>query len=233
MFSLILLNYKRPQNVQKIVDAMKDFACINEIIISNGDVANSINYIDEKVKIYDDYNDLNGVYSLELRFICGLRATNENIIIMDDDVYIVEDEFNKLVAEYHRNPNRIVGYFGRNIDKGYNGENAVGDVDIVLTRLLVCQKKLCSLFFICKPMIEHIYKKGEPYGNGEDIFFSFIGSIYYKRKHVCLDNIRIVNLPQNDAISARKNHYVYRNELATYLVNNSSIFHKFIGMLLI
>ena len=164
-----MLNYKRPNNTIKILDNMKHFKFIDEIIISNGDFDNSVNYIDNKVKIYNDYDTLNDIYSLDLRFICGLRAKNEDLIIIDDDIYIQEDELNKLVMEYKSNPSRIVGNFGRNIDKGYNYIDVYDDCDIILTKIMICQKKLCSLFFICKPLIEHIYKKGQPYGNVEEI----------------------------------------------------------------
>ena len=51
------------------------------------------------------------------------------------------------------------------------------ECDIVLTRLLVCDKELCNLFFKCKPLVENIYREGTPYGNGEDIVFSFIAKL--------------------------------------------------------
>jgi hypothetical protein len=234
MFSLIILNFKRPQNTIKIVNNMINFKFINEIIISNGDNKNAVNYINTKVKIYNDYQKVNSIYSLDLRFICGLRATNENIIIIDDDILITENELNKLILEYNSNPNRIVGTFGRNINKGnafkpaYWIKDEYGEVDIVLTKLLICNKKLCSLFFICKPLIEHIYKKGKPYGNGEDIFFSFIASIYYKKRNFTVKNITTKELSQNNAISSNLNHLLYRNELSSYLVKNHHIFDKFI-----
>ena len=231
MFSLIILNYKRPKNVIQILDNMKYFKCIDEIIISNGNIDNSINYIDEKIKIYNDYNILNSIYSLDLRFICGLRAKNDNIIIIDDDIYIEEEELNKLITEYNNNHKRIIGCFGRNIYKGYACKNEFDEVDIVLTKLLLCQKKLCSLFFICKTLIENIYKKGIPYGNGEDIFFSFISSIYYKSKHFCLKNIKTIELDQIHAVSTNKNHLSYRNELCSYLISNYNLFDTFISIL--
>lgn len=209
---------------------MKHFAYIDEIIISNGDVDSSVNYIDNKVTVYDD-SIFNTIYCLDLRFVCGLRAKNNDIIIIDDDLYIEEEELHKVVSAYRSNPNRIVGVFGRSMEHEYVAKDVYGDVDIILTRLLICQKKLCSLFFMCKPMIEHIYRNGAPYGNGEDIFLSFIASIYYKCKHTCLTNIRTTNLPQHNAIWHNKNHLPYRNELSAYLRNNRHIFTKLIDSL--
>jgi hypothetical protein len=230
MFSLIILNYKRPHNTIEIVNNMKKFNFIDEIIISNCNIDNSVNFNDEKIKIYNDYNTVNDVYSLDRRFICGLRAKNENIIIIDDDIYIEENELNKIIAEYNKNSNRIVGNYGRNFDKdkGYIVRNAYKDVDVILTKLLICKKKLCNLFFICKPLIEHIYKEGKPYGNGEDIFFSFIVSIYYKSKHYSVQNVRSKELNQDNAVSNNSYHYQYRDKLSLYLINNYSIFENFI-----
>jgi hypothetical protein len=204
---------------------MKHFACVDEILISNGDPEHSVSYTDDKVKIFNDCS-LNSIYSLDLRFICGLRAKND-LIIIDDDIYIEESELNKLVLEYTSNPNRIIGIFGRNISAGYQYRDVHDNVDIVLTKILICQRKLCSLFFACKPLIERIYIKGEPYGNGEDIVFSFIASIYYKRKHTCL-RIPIKELAQHHAISHKKNHLPYRKELSAYLLSNYTLFEQFI-----
>lgn len=229
-FSLIILNYKRPQNTIQIVDKMKRYTFIDEIIISNGNSDASVNYTDSKVKIYNDYTDLNNIYSLDLRFVCGLRAKNEDIIIIDDDVLIEEGELHKIVMEYNKNPRRIVGTFGRNIiDNKYIVKNAFEECDVVLTKLLLCKKKLCSLFFVCKPLIEHIYKKGIPYGNGEDIFFSFIVNIYYKNRNYCVSRVSTKELAQNDAISHNSKHLPYRNELSSYLKTNYDMFNTFIS----
>jgi hypothetical protein len=233
MYSLIILNWKRPNNTIRIINNMKKFKFINEIIISNGNLEYSIYIKDKKIKIYNDYENINSIYSLDQRFICGLRARNKDIIIIDDDLYIEENELTKILIEYNKNKNRIVGCFGRNLNNGlYKFQNIFGDVDIILTRLLVCQKKLCSLFFICKPLIENIYKEGIPYGNGEDIFFSFISTIYLKNKNYSLKNIKTIELPdENVAISKNMNHLNYRIKLCTYLYNNYNIFKNFIEKL--
>lgn len=240
MFSLIMLNYKRPDNSIKIINAVKTFKYIDEIIISNGnldtainntslDTGNSLN--DEKVVIYDDFNRLNSVYSLDLRFISALRAKNENIIVIDDDVYITEDELYKIVTEYNKNTRRIVGKWARNIHKGvYEYKDVNSNCDIVLTKLLICKRNLLSLFFICKPLIEHIYKNGIPYGNGEDIFFSFIVSIYYNSKNYAMNHIITKDLPQEGvAVSRNQSHLNYRKSLSKYLYENQDMFKAFIS----
>ena len=232
MFSLLLLNYNRPTNIVKIVDTMKQYSFIDEIIISNGNEKTCVTFRDKKVKVFQDYGYINDIYSLDLRFICGMRAKNENLIIMDDDLMIEKEELTKLIKEYKKDTERLVGSFCRNFNKktGYKQEEAYDEVDIVLTRLLLCQKKMCSLFFSCKPLVEPIYKTGVPYGNGEDICFSFFTSLYYKKKHYCLP-VKVIELNDENGVSKNKTHVAYRQKLCHYLIDNSDSFQEFISHL--
>ena len=231
-FSLALLNWRRKQNVIDIVNNMVKYNCINEILISNGNIEHSLKKTDmiesDKIKIFDDWI-INDNYGLDRRYINALRGKNDNIIIMDDDVEISENELNKLIDEYKKNDNRIVGKWGRNIGNGYNFHDHYNDVDVVLTKLFVCKKHLFKLFFICKPLIEDIYKTGVPYGNGEDIVFSFISNIYTKNKGFCI-RLQTNELPQmNTGVCKHKHHKEYRNNLCSYLIKNKSKIATFIN----
>ena len=231
MFTVSLLNWKRKKNAIQIINKLISFELIDEIIVSNGNVEHAIKTEDyiktDKVKLFDD-SKYNKNYSLELRFLNGIRAKNENIVIMDDDILINEDEFNKLVNLYKNDKDRIIGIFGRKTDKEYDPIHRYGEVDMALTRLLLVQKKICQLFFICNPLIEDIYKKGIPYGNGEDIFFSFIANIYFNKKTYC-EKTEIENLdPCNCAISSNGNHVSYRNELCKELSKRRLLIENFI-----
>lgn len=138
---------------------------------------------------------------------------------MDDDIFVSCASLERLIQEYNKDSFRIVGVCGRNLSKDYAYEaiEVYGDVDIILTRLLLMERRLCSLFFYCKPMIENIYKKGKPYGNGEDIFMSFIASIYYKKKNYCVPYIDYRNLSEEYAISFSTDHISYRTKFCRYL----------------
>tara|TARA_Y100000389_G_C17358244_1_gene462285 strand:- start:59 stop:772 length:714 start_codon:yes stop_codon:yes gene_type:complete len=235
-FSLGLLNWKRKSNVVHIVNNMINFTSISEILISNGNDTHSVKQTDfkesDKIKIYDDW-DINDEYGLDRRYINGLRAKNDDIIILDDDIEISEIELNKLITQYNQDKTRIVGKWGRNIRSGYCFAQCFGDVDVVLTPVLVCNKKIFKLFFILKPLIEDIYKTGIPYGNGEDIFLNFISNIYFKNKGFCLD-VKTKLLPQMDcAISTNKNHMEYRKNLCKYLMKNEKKFLTFIENILL
>ncbi len=230
--SLCLLNWKRKNYVINTVNNMSKFNYINDILISNGNDEQAVNKNDfiesEKIKVYNDSN-INNIYGLDLRFINGLRAKNDSVIIMDDDIEISEIELNKLIEEYIKNENRIVGKWGRNIRNGYHLRDCYGDVDVVLTKLFICKKKLFNLFFICKPLIEDIYKTGNPYGNGEDIFFNFISNIYLNNKGFCL-NVKGRDLPlHTQGISSNKGHIDYRKKICRHLIQNESKFTTFIN----
>ena len=233
MFSLIILNWQRPMNVIEIINNMHTFKNIDEIIISNGNKRTSINMTqlpERNIKIFNDYEE-NDTYGLDLRFVNGLRANNDNIIIIDDDVKIDESELNKVIDVYNADKNRIVGIFGRIITDGkYTFKDIYGNVDIVLTRLVICQKKLCNLFFLCKPIVEPIYKTGVPYGNGEDIFLSFITSIYFKNSNYCVEDVITTTLNEGKcAISKKPNHQNYRNMLWKYLISHKNKFETLIN----
>ena len=59
MFSLCILNWKRKENVIKIVNNMCNFKFISEILISNGNIEHAVNTIDfsnnTKIKIEETH----------------------------------------------------------------------------------------------------------------------------------------------------------------------------------
>ncbi len=232
-YTLIILNWKRPANIVKIIGSLHNHPYITNIIVSNGNPNNQLLFKDlKKVTCYDD-SSLNFVYGLDLRFLRGISASTDKLIIMDDDIFIDHDNLTKLLHSYEENPNRIVGFEGRNMESDshyYNLPYKSQYCDIVLTRLLVCDKYLCSLFFTCKPLVEDIYKTGIPYGNGEDILLSFIAKLYYNiDKHFIVNNIIVSELANHYSIHTHISHIPYRKILCSYLKNNIAIFKQILS----
>ena len=220
-YTLIILNWKRPGNVIKIINELHDYPNLTTIIVSNGHSNNQLFFKDfNKVISYNDSN-LNLVYGLDLRFLRSLSAPTEKIIIIDDDILIDQNNLTKMLNNYENNPNRIVGYEGRNMESDthyYKIQPKSPYCDIVLTRLLVCDKMLCNLFFKCKPIVENIYKEGIPYGNGEDIVLSFIGKLFYNiKKHYLVNNLIVTELPSPYSVSGNNKHNAYRKNLCSFL----------------
>ena len=234
MTSLIILNWKRPENIKKLINHYQSMDCIDEIIISNCNEDTAITNDTNKVRIFNDYSEKgNDVFGLDLRFVCGLRAKYNTLIICDDDMQLAENDVKKILHIYHQNDKRIVGNKGRDLRNRYEPTDVWGEqTDIILTQFLVCQKKMCHLFFLCKPMVEEIYESGTPYGNGEDIFFSFIVGIYFRTKHRSV-NTHFKQLPEPHAISHLPNHRSYRDKLCRFLITNREIFEEFIHKLVL
>tara|TARA_R110001599_G_scaffold216676_1_gene414929 strand:- start:131 stop:1084 length:954 start_codon:yes stop_codon:yes gene_type:complete len=231
-YSLIILNWKRPKNVIEIVQKVYDYPYIDEIIISNGHPNTILTFTElSKIRSFDDTIN-NKYYGLDLRFLRGVSAKNNKLIIMDDDIVIDHSNLTKLLTHYEKNPNKLVGIEGRNMEHDYHygkvGWKSV-ECDIVLTRLVVCDKVLCELFFRCKPIIEHVYKQGVPYGNGEDIFLSFIAKLFYKvEKHTLVIGLNIKELPNNNSIHMTTTHIPYRKHLCEYLKLNRELLRNVI-----
>jgi hypothetical protein len=231
-YTMIILNWKRPNNVINIITALHDYPYVTSIIVSNGHPNNQLFFKDFKKVVCFNDSKLNLVYGLDLRFIRGLSAQTDKLIIIDDDIVVDHNNLTKLLNNYEKNPNRIVGYEGRNMESDthyYKSPPKSQYCDIVLTRLLVCDKMLCNLFFKCKPIIEHIYREGKPYGNGEDILLSFIGKIYYNvNKHYLVSNIVVTELPNQYSINGHNNHIPYRKNLCSFLKLYIDLFKEII-----
>jgi hypothetical protein len=229
-YSVVILNWKRAHHVKTILDNMVKFACVREILISNGLQETAISYEHEKVKIKNDYEYVNEAYGLDRRFYNTLKCESEHVIILDDDKYIEEGELLKLLTEYEKDTTRVVGLIGRNTvnDKTgvvkYEIRNAVGEVDILITQLIVFQRKYAHLFFLCKPLVEHIYKTGVPYGNGEDIFLSFVVNMYTGKKNFAVKGLRVTGLKDKIGVSHGKTHLEYRNTLCAFLYTHKEVF---------
>jgi glycosyltransferase involved in cell wall biosynthesis len=230
-YSLVIMNFHRPHIVKRILDMMVIYTNVAQIIVSNGKKETAISYVHPKVTIFDDVA-VNEVHGLDLRFLRMLRCDSEDVILIDDDILVEENELYRLLVEYEKDPHRIVGFWGRNCKKSTNGikyttQDAYGDVETVLTKILVCKRRLGYIFFHCKPLVEEIYRQGSPYGNGEDILFSFITSLYYDKPNFVLERTSIEDIGDDEvAVSKGNSHMPYRNKLCQFLYANTDAFKR-------
>ncbi len=82
--SACLLSYKRPQNMQRIVDSLHCFNFIDEILVWNNNPAEQLALKGSKVQVINSpKNQL--CYG---RFECARRAKNEIIYVQDDDALV-------------------------------------------------------------------------------------------------------------------------------------------------
>jgi Glycosyl transferase family 64 domain len=135
--------------------------------------------------------DENDRYGLALRFyFCSNRtqlgASNDWVIHVDDDMDINSVAIDQLILNMALNPRRIVGYFGRNYAFGYRvAYSGLRDVtaEVVLTKLMIIERALCTEFFNYKHLIEYDPPTIPSYRpikwNGEDIFINLVANRYY------------------------------------------------------
>ena len=232
-YSMIILNYRRRDNVIQILDTMADYQCLDEIVVSNALQETAISYDHPKVVVKDDYV-FDKYYGIDRRFLNGLYCKHPNIILLDDDNLVSEQDLLRLIAEYEKDPNRMVSAMGRNNYwvRGklvYKAFPFFHEVDYALSPVIL-QRAVCQVFFYCKPLIEDLYRQGTPYGNVDDLYSSFVAGIYYQRKHYCIPDIEIVTLPQGSvAISGQPGHFSFRTKIINFFMDNREVFEHVIG----
>eukprot|EP00798_Chlamydomonas_sp_ICE-L_P013280 gene13280-19124_t len=82
--SVVIMNWKRPQNVQKILSRYKDWDSIAEVIVWMCNPSTSFEYDHPKVRIINE-PESNDVHGLSTRFKGCLLAKSPWVLIQDDD----------------------------------------------------------------------------------------------------------------------------------------------------
>ena len=88
MISLIILNWKRPDNIKNhILPYLENNNYINEIIISHGREDTIFEYVSENKNIIHRYDsNLNDSFGLSLRFLSALTCQNKIIMFICSNV---------------------------------------------------------------------------------------------------------------------------------------------------
>jgi hypothetical protein len=164
----VILNWKRPENVKRILDGWKRKLIVKEAIVVNNNP--------EHFFKHDWATCLNltrdcGLYT---RFTAAELASYEEILIQDDDIELPSETINSLYRAYIREPEIIHGLYGRNGGQHYTYTNVMGEVPIVLTRAMVFNRLYAGIFFNHIHYFDDLQVGSNPYGNGEDIIFSYI-----------------------------------------------------------
>lgn len=216
MITAIILNFNRPDYLKNtIIPKLLKIELISEILISHGKEKTYFNIkYNDKVKHLKHW-DLNEEYGLSLRFLTSEESTNDTLLIMDDDILPTKETIKTLYESYLKEPNRIHGIYGRELDKNnnYTTKLCEGDCDIILTRLLICNKEMCKNFLLHRTKFEEkIVKYSKPFWNGEDIIFNLI-NIKYNKVYGKAFKLSHSNLFDFKGISTDTKHLNYRNEI--------------------
>ncbi len=207
----VMLNWKRPTNVARILSSWQASGIVSEAIVWNNNPGATFRH--QWANVINAAQDM-GLYT---RFAATCLASNDCVLIQDDDLELPTDSLRALVDAWNDDPDIIHGVFGRapKPDGSY-ARNFGGDVEspIVLTRVLVAHRRYASRFFQVAPAFDEVQREGQPAGNGEDIIFSCVAmreSGRLNRVH----RIAVNELPAPHSIHGRnwKGHVAHRTRL--------------------
>ena len=207
----VILNWKRPANVTRIVNGWRSGGIVTEAIVWNNNPAERFRH--DWAKVINAEQDL-GLYT---RFAAACLARHECILIQDDDIELPADTLSALHDAWRQDPDVLHGIFGRRpkVDGSYDPRNvASGEVPVVLTRALVASRRYAPDFFDVAPQFEAIQREGMPVGNGEDILFSYTAMRFTGRLNR-VHRLSVTELPAPHSIHGRNwsAHLAHRSRL--------------------
>ncbi len=207
----VILNWKRPTNVARILSSWKTGGIVDEAIVWNNN--KDVTFRDDWASVVNTNEDM-GLYT---RFAAASLARNDCVLIQDDDLEVPVESLQVLFDAWRADPEIVHGVFGRapKSDGSY-ARNIGGNADspIVLTRILLAHRRYASRFFQVAPTFDELQREGRPAGNGEDIVFSYVArhaSGRLNRVHL----VPLTELPAPHSIHGRnwKAHVKHRTRL--------------------
>ncbi|MGP8238180.1 MAG: hypothetical protein ACLQVW_22605 [Limisphaerales bacterium] len=207
--SVLLLNWKRPENVVKILDHERNFDSVGEILVFNNNSDVAFEYAGAKVKVLNASCDL----GLRTRWILAALAKHEFLIFQDDDMLLQEDVIEEFIRQLSIDPERIYSLHGRNPDEEgrYVCTQAVGEAEIALTRAAAIHKSVVPIILSDESRFQKNGFKLPP-ANGEDIFLSYCLTAHFGKRHQILD-LPYVQLSSQYALNAKASHLVERTKV--------------------
>ncbi len=226
--SVVVLNWKRPEFLQQVsLPLLQKCERVKEIIISHGLEATFFDCPSEHCKVINRKDwEVNSEYGLARRFVAAQDATNDCILMMDDDVVIFDKTVNKLYDLFLRDPEILHGEYGRNLDCNfaYSNRDAFGEVSFVLTGLVATSQHRCNLFLENMGLVEDLVRKNSaPLWNGEDIFHAALSLRESGRLNRAykfpMAGIPAYWPPDPFTVAANERHLIWRREFARHLVD--------------
>jgi hypothetical protein len=202
MITGVILNWKRPLNVERILHGWRVGGLVAEAIVWNNNPDAPFRH--DWAKVVNAGQDL-GLYT---RFAAACLAQHACVLIQDDDLELPTDSLRQLYAAWQRDPEVLHGIFGRGPKPdGSYAQNLLGDMEvpIVLTRMLLASRHYAAQFFEVAPTFDRIQRDGSPIGNGEDILFSYV----VRRESGSLN--RVHRIPVHELPAPHSIHIRYRN----------------------
>lgn len=186
--SVVLMNHSRPRMIRDstLMRTLLAHPNIDEVILLHSNPKTAFEFVHPKV-VNIDATRQNDEIGLSLRFYFCQVATNDWVIHVDDDMEFTSSTLSELLIEFGKNSKRIVGRFGRNLKpgnsfNGYSSADAHKGAEVILTKFMIMERRMCSSFFEHAHLIwdDVVLNNGEgPMWNGEDIFMSLVANHEY------------------------------------------------------
>lgn len=199
--SVIIMNHARPEVLKRstLLRTMASHPSVAQIVVLHSKPETAFNnsaLIDqmEDLQLLDklshiDVQDMDRELGLALRFHhCAESADTDFVVIVDDDMELDQTGVNQLILEMEKNPKRIVGHYGRAFDhwdalfghrNGYRTRTVFGDVEVVLTKIMILERRICREFGRYRDIVNDLVKESTPKWNGEDIFVNLVANRVY------------------------------------------------------
>jgi hypothetical protein len=188
--TVVLMNFSRPRMIREstMMRTLLSHPNIDEVLLLHSNPKTAFEFVHPKVTNIDAV-ETNNELGLSLRFFYCQIARNEWILHLDDDMEFTTEALNELIIEYERNPKRIVGRFGRDMTpgnsfNGYSSKDRHKSTEVVLTKLMLMERDLCSAFFEYAHLVWNdviLHNAEGPLWNGEDIFMSLVANHVYEQ----------------------------------------------------
>ena len=189
LVSVVIMNYSRPRMLQEsnLISTLGNHPNIAEILLCHANPKTKFHHAHPKVRNLDAV-EANQQYGLSLRFrFAASEAKYPWVIHVDDDQELSAAAISQLLAEFSTDSHRIVGRYGRSFSlfwnpqrHGYNTRTILGPVEVVLTKFMVMETRLCQYFVDYQYLIDpETLAESHPLWNGEDIFMSLVANHVY------------------------------------------------------
>ncbi len=209
--SIIILNFNRPHNIEKLVPILATYNNVGEIIVSHGKEETQV-FINHP-KVINETNIRNTYYAMNRFFLAGMAKYNL-ILYLDDDILLSENDLQLLIDNANKNGyNNLYGPTERDCSKdGYDYKVTDDNKRIILTNIaLISKETSIKVLDKMKENSEIFNKIIDNKGNGEDIFFSkTVGKYFGKNIFV---PFKYIELDNTNGYSAKDDHYIKRNYL--------------------
>jgi Glycosyl transferase family 64 domain len=167
MLTVVTLNWARPDGLVTNLHRYASYGIVGQVLCFNNGPALKMRKLPRKCVLVEASANL-GLYA---RFALASLARTEVIFHTDDDICVPEPTLEALLTSWRQVPGSCHGLYGRVARPTYQMGNVFGPVEVVLTRALLCSRRVNNAALWSTPLFEDLV--GVPHGNGEDIILSF------------------------------------------------------------